>query len=136
MPRSVISFAFPPSSYNKSYIFKNSKSFFLFSLLLIFHIGKAFYTRKANKAQEISRGEGGGGLELRGNGMIGKSFLAQAQSLKGNVHRVIDAKHFVAVGAFSQPRGHSLLDAPFAKHVSAGLDGCVLEVHSADCADS
>lgn len=55
---------------------------------------------------------------------------------KRNVHGVINPKHFVAVGAFPQPRSHSLLNAFPAKHVSAGLDGRVLEIQSADRADS
>lgn len=67
--------------------------------------------------------------------MIGKSSGSD-RGLEGNVHRIIDAEHFVAVGAFSQPRRHSLIDALSAKHVSAGLDGRVLEVQSADGANS
>lgn len=52
------------------------------------------------------------------------------------MHRVVDSKHFVAVGAFSRSRLHPLLNAFPAEYVSAGLEGRVFEVQSADGTDS
>lgn len=57
------------------------------------------------------------------------------RSSKRDMQWIINPEHLVAIGAFPQSGCHSLVDTFPAKHMTACLDGCVLEIKSADCAD-